>query len=376
MVKILLIEDEEPLRKNVMEMLMLEGAEAFEAANGRIGISLAQTHKPDLIICDIMMPEMDGYEVLERIRQDPMLSKTPFIFLTARADRSFMRHGMELGADDYLTKPFTFTELRTAIQSRLSRLESVVTAPEQDLSKAKQTLIQLVAHELRTPLISINMVTDIVLRQLEHLSTKQIREMFETLERGAQRLNRLVEQTVYIVQLETNALNWEAIQENNIPVNLSELLMTSVDLARRFAYRSPDVSVHLDERDQDIKVLVDTRAFRHALSEIITNAVSFSPEHGQVLISQWQADDAVWISILDKGPGIPKELLEDIFKPFYQVSHEKQEQQGIGLGLPLSRRIIEAHGGTLTLNSVVGKGTQVTISLPLAEHDPLSEFHP
>lgn len=367
MTKILVIEDEDAIRANIIEMLELEGFEPIAAQNGAIGVELVTAHKPALIICDIAMPEMDGYEVLLKVRSDPASAHTPFIFLTARADRSFMRHGMELGADDYVTKPFTFAELRAAIYARLARHVAAPADHEQGLGQAKKTLIQLVSHELRTPLISINMVTDIALRRLEQIPTQQLRELLETLERGAQRLNRVVEQTVFIVQLETNALSWESIAQQRSSITLSDLLIASVDLARRFAYRSPDVSIQLDERDNNTRVLADTRALRHALAELLSNALNFSPEHSNVIVSQWQAEGMIWISILDQGPGIPPEELDKAFEAFQQINREKQEQQGIGLGLPLSRRIIEAHSGTLTLNSVVGKGTQVTIGLPIFE---------
>lgn len=365
MTKILVIEDEDVIRTNVLEMLELEGFEPLSADNGRAGLQLAETHQPDLIICDITMPEMDGYEVLLRVRDNPQIAQTPFIFLTARADRSFLRHGMELGADDYLTKPFTFAELRTAIQARLTRHTPVFDSSETGLQQAKKTLIQLVSHELRTPLVSINMVTDIVLSQLEQLSTQQLRELLEALERGSQRLTRLVEQTVFVVQLETNALNQEAMQESGMSVRLTELLIAAIDLARRFAYRAPDVTVRLDERDSEATTVGDPRALRHALAELITNALSFSPEQGQVIVSLWQADNAAWISIVDQGPGMSPEQIDAAFETFHQINRESQEQQGMGLGLPLARRIIEAHGGALTLDSVVGKGTQVTVKLPI-----------
>ncbi|MBN1965567.1 MAG: response regulator, partial [Anaerolineae bacterium] len=106
MTRVLVIEDEEPIRENIIEILEMEEFEAVGAANGLLGVEAAQENPPDLIICDITMPGLDGYEVLLQLRQDTATASIPFVFLTARADRSFMRHGMELGADDYLTKPF------------------------------------------------------------------------------------------------------------------------------------------------------------------------------------------------------------------------------------------------------------------------------
>lgn len=117
--KVLVIEDEEDLRANTVQILELEDFHTIEAANGRTGLQLAQEQRPDLIICDVMMPELDGYGVLTALRQDPATATIPFIFVTAKTSKADLRQGMELGADDYLKKPFTSPELVRAIATRL-----------------------------------------------------------------------------------------------------------------------------------------------------------------------------------------------------------------------------------------------------------------
>ncbi len=124
MIKILIIEDEEPLRENILALLEAEGFDAFGSENGRLGVQLAQEILPDLILCDVMMPELDGYGVLAHLRENPILAAVPFIFLTAKATKADLRQGMELGADDYLTKPFTRAELSRAIATRLKKQAS------------------------------------------------------------------------------------------------------------------------------------------------------------------------------------------------------------------------------------------------------------
>jgi len=256
-------------------------------------------------------------------------------------------------------------ELRAAIDARLEHHQSIMEASARDLDSAKQVLVRLVSHELRTPLVNIASVTDIVSRQVNQLTPAQLNELLDSLGRGAQRLGRLVEQIVLIVQFESGALNDDKLREYGVPIQFSELLIASVDLARRFAYRQPDVSIRLDNRDQEARIWGDIRALRHALAELIANALGFSPPRGQVSVSQWQADRCAWISIVDNGPGIPPEHLARALQPFHQIDRETQEQQGIGLGLPVAKLIIEAHGGTLQINSVVDRGTQVTIGFPI-----------
>ncbi|MFZ4764610.1 MAG: response regulator [Roseimicrobium sp.] len=122
---ILVIEDEPQMRRNIATLLRLEGYEAIEAANGRLGIEAARANSPDLVLCDISMPDMDGFAVLGHIRETPALSAVPFIFLTARGHAADVRAGMNLGADDYLPKPFTTADLLSAIEVRMNRVRSL-----------------------------------------------------------------------------------------------------------------------------------------------------------------------------------------------------------------------------------------------------------
>ena len=136
MTTILAIEDETEIRENIQEILELEDFDVLTAENGKIGVQLAQEHHPDLIICDVMMPELDGYDVLVALRQDPNTLKIPFIFLSAKATKADFRKGMSLGADDYLTKPFTPRELREAISTRLEKQTMMMTRYAQELERA------------------------------------------------------------------------------------------------------------------------------------------------------------------------------------------------------------------------------------------------
>jgi two-component system, OmpR family, alkaline phosphatase synthesis response regulator PhoP len=178
--KILVIEDESQIRENIKEILELTGFTAITAVNGFSGLQIAKSTLPDLILCDIMMPELDGYDVLQALRQDSLTALLPLIFLTAKVDRTDLRLGMELGADDYLTKPFETDELLRAINSRLSRQESLMQQfveerqqsrklrqeiqehskklqQSQQLEGIKTDLLQKLAQDLRDPLSNINM---------------------------------------------------------------------------------------------------------------------------------------------------------------------------------------------------------------------------
>lgn len=152
MIKILVIEDEELIRISTMDLLIAEGFEVLNAENGKIGVQIAREHHPDLIICDVLMPELDGHGVLKTLRQDQKTATIPFIFLTALADKVEWRRGMELGADDYLTKPFTFDELLSAIDTRLKRQTSIVSHFSAKLEQAKDKLERLTYYHNLTNL--------------------------------------------------------------------------------------------------------------------------------------------------------------------------------------------------------------------------------
>ena len=365
MTRILVIEDETTLREDITMMLELEGFEGISAEDGLMGLQTAREHQPDLIICDVMMPNLDGHEVLRAVRDDATIKNTPFIFLTARADRVDMRMGMGIGADDYLTKPFTKDELLNAVISRLRRQEDLKSGQDLQLKQAQQRLTQMVAHELRTPLVSITMVQDLITRRLGLLSTTQMEDLLTTLAAGTRRMAHLVEQMVLITQIEAGALSENSIAQDGTAIQLWELLTTTADVARRFAIRDAEITLVLDERDSDVSVFCDVAPLKHALAELIANAINFSPAGTEVTVSQWQADDRVWINILDSGPGIAREHIDRAWQAFQQIEREKQEQQGVGMGLPLAYQIINMHGGVIELNSVVGKGTQVVIELPM-----------
>jgi signal transduction histidine kinase len=274
---------------------------------------------------------------------------------------------MELGADDYLTKPFTRSELLAAIRARLSRHSALMEAHQQQLDQAKTTLTHLVTHELRTPLISIMMIQDIIGRRLGQLSEAQLRDLLDTLATGTKRLVHVVEQMVYITELESGTLSTAAVADRGKAVELWQIITTSIDLGRRFAYRNQDGTILTQQRDRDMMVVANISSLKHALAELISNALAFSPEGSTVTIVQWKADGSAWISIVDQGSGISSEQVSQVFNEFYQVDRAKREQQGIGLGLSVAKRIIEAHGGSLSLSSVSDKGTQVVVSLPAAQ---------
>ena len=364
MSRVLMIEDEQSIREEVVEWLEFEGYDVVAARNGREGVEAAFAQPPDLIVCDVMMPGMDGYEVLVTLRDNPQTAPTPFIFLTAKADRSYMRHGMEMGADDYLTKPFTRAELLSAIQMRLKRSQHIASGQQQVLEDAKLRLTRLVTHELRTPMTSIRMVKEVISRQLGQLSEAEVNELLESLGTGTDRLHHTIEQMVYMTHFEAGTISAEEIQNTGFAIYMWQILPTAVDLGRRFAQRNQNADINTDMQDGQAATYGHMPALKHGLAELVSNAINHSPDGSIIYIQQWTAEGAIWITINDDGDGMDDEEMTRALMPFEQINRDAREQQGMGLGLTVARQIIEAHGGSLQLRSAKGKGTQVIVGLP------------
>ncbi|MFK8183582.1 MAG: response regulator transcription factor [Phormidesmis sp.] len=192
MVKILVIEDEVEIRANLLELLALEGYDIIGADNGATGLVGALEHNPDLILCDVMMPELDGHDVLAALRQEPQTALTPFIFLTALADKSDIRKGMSLGADDYITKPFVCSEVIDAISARLEKQTALSEQHKRD--QAEVANLQKEVKQFRSTLSSdqAELISDVRLKLKETLSKlNTLTDILKTLPEGTQRQRSL-----------------------------------------------------------------------------------------------------------------------------------------------------------------------------------------
>lgn len=364
MVRILVIEDEPPIRENIVETLELNEFEVLSAGCGEDGVNIAGEFQPDVILCDIMMNGMDGYDVLNAVRSTTHISLTPFIFLTAKSDRASMRYGMELGADDYISKPFTTDELLSAINTRIRRFVEVSEQASEEMQVTKKQLAHVISHELRTPLTSINMAVQLMSQQLDFLSTKDIHDLVDTLGNGTGRLNRLVEQMSLFVELKSGLMTREKVKIISREEPIWTLVLAAINHAQHFIYREHDVQVNFDPVENNVAVSCFRTPMIHALAEIIANAIVYSPEGGHVDITLKRYDKGIRIRIQDYGDGMEMYQIESAMEDFAQIDRDLHEQQGIGIGLPIAHAVVQAHRGRFDIQSKKGKGTIVQIYLP------------
>lgn len=365
MARILVVEDETSIRNEVTDWLTFEGHEVFSAENGLKGLEAARKHLPELIISDITMPDLDGYGLLQALQEDPYLFAVPFIFLTARADRLNMRQGMELGADDYLTKPFSRAELFSAIHARIDRVEAIKSSTQQEFNQLKSKILRIVGHELKTPLLSVQLVQEVIEHQLGQLSHEDLSDLLQTMRAGTDRLKHVVQQILYLTQIESGLLNSVSLRDSGQVIFIDQLIMSAIDLARTFVYRNKDGPVYYKALNPELAVWGDVDLLRHAMAELLSNALAFTKNDKSVLIREWWAKGYLWIDIMDQGAGMSTLQVEETQQLFVQFERDSKEQQGLGIGLTVAREIVRIHGGELRIDSEMDKGTQVIVKLPL-----------
>ncbi len=365
---IMLVEDNERLRKNLLFMLKRQGFEAIGAENGKVALALVQEKRPDLIITDIMMPDLNGYELLEALRALETTLTIPVIFLTSKGSMNDIRTGMLLGADDYLTKPVDFQELVRVITMRLAQHE------RQRLNLAAQTesvqrhLMSVLPHELRTPLSGIIGASSLIRSEIASLSKEEIFELNECILSSSRRLARITENFLLYANirpmLDTPAFTpiIADILLENVENHLHEIVMSIADGCAR----TSDVELAL----HDATLRVKPRHLERAVSEVVLNAFAFSVIGSMVRVSSHVSDKFFMINITNHGRGMTAEQIQTLKQPiasFIQFDRSEFEQQGTGLGLALTRSIVALYGGSFDIAS---DSEQTTVSLGFPLHKP------
>ncbi|MGB1286112.1 MAG: hybrid sensor histidine kinase/response regulator [Aggregatilineales bacterium] len=348
MTKILLIEDMHDLRDDVLEILKIEGYDVLGAENGIVGLDIAQAEQPDLIVCDITMPELDGYGVLRRIRKMPDVATTPFIFLTARTQRDSRRHGMVLGADDYITKPFEMDELLISIQTQLRRRRELNDAASAHLDALRSNIMTALPHEFRTPLNSVIGFSEMLMMEAQHLKADQVIDWSTRINESGRQLLELVEDYLYYVRLQAADFSPEHLQEfqtaalDSVHFVVQSQAMRIADIVNR-----PD-DLELDVPDISSAIRVQHTDIIKIISELVENAFKFSEKGDIVRVSTKICDGMYEVCIKDSGRGLSRDQIKHI-GPYVQFERGFFEQQGIGFGLTLVKRLMELYGGRIEI---------------------------
>lgn len=361
MQKILVIEDTPDVRNLITDTLKFNGFEAVSAEDGEAGIQLALTHLPDLILCDVQMPRKDGFQVLADLRGRTATATIPFVFLTGQADKFHMRQGMNLGADDFLAKPFMLQELMAAVSARLKKHKTITARSDQKLSELRDSISLALPHELMTPLNGIIGFSSILITDHASLSSTDVSEFAQHIHESAQRLQRVIENFLLYSQIELTAADpgkLAALRQAE-PVTTKDFIESVAQRRAAAAKRSGDVTVELTESC----VQIPYPKLEKIVAEIVDNALKFS-NPGTAVLVQGRADGPAYrLRVTDHGRGLTPEQITAL-GAHMQFERKFYEQQGSGLGFAIARRLTEVHGGSISVVSANGS-TTVELRFPL-----------
>ena len=365
MAHILLIEDTAALREETAEILRFEGHEVTLAEHGGVGIARAQERAPDLVISDLMMPEVDGYETLAAFRADPRLATIPFVCLTARSERHAMRRAMELGADDFLSKPFSAAELMAAVDAGLAKRARAQSDVDDHLADLRSRISLSLPHEVRTPLTAILGYSELMQDPETAGEPAAVRDMADRIRQAALRLSRLTENFLLLAQLELVGRDPEETARLGLVGRSAapEVWQEVVEQRLTDSGRMADVRATI----APVEIGLTAECCRKVLAEVADNALKFSSPGSLVEVRIEALGERVVAIVVDRGRGISDGDLRRI-GPYMQFDRRVYEQQGLGVGLLIATRLTELGGGALTITSRLGEGTTVRVELPAPVH--------
>lgn len=363
---VLLIDDDELILNTFGLALRKRGYRAITAESGDQGIILARQHLPDLIVSDINMPGTDGTGVLQALRADPQLSSKQIVLMTGNTAATTPRTGMNLGADDFLVKPFSLEEFMRCVEARLQRAQLNRRVEDRMLLDLRATLRSTLPHEFFTPLAGVLGLVDVLRSELPHLKPDEVREILDDIERSGQRLHRTLKNYLLALDLQADP----AMRVSNfIPGEAIEPMLDA----------GVDPAAIRNRRRNDIKVTVepgcifgDATAFVTIVEELVENACNFSRPGTPVRI-HFAANGV--LTITDQGRGMSPDQLEEV-GAFHQFDRRRFEQQGLGLGLVIVQKLAERCGAKFAITSEPGKGTKATATFRVADERSLAEGTP
>lgn len=384
--QILYIEDNPDNQRLVQRVLSARGYQVVIAEDGPGGLALARTTNPALVLVDLGIPGLDGYETTTRLRSLAHMHNVPIIALTADASPGSRERALVAGCDGYLSKPIDaralpaqiaeFIEgrrerlpevmetelLRSYNQKLVERLEARVreltlaNAQLQDLDRMKDQFLATLSHELRTPLTSLLGYLELFDRGMLGPLTPQQEEAVRVMRRSSEVLARQLNNLLYFQEVRSRSLNFVQLQ----PLDILRPLIAA---ARE---RATQAQLQFDVLLSEMQPIeVDRSAFEHLIRNLLDNAFQYAKPGGRVRFIARDEPTRLIIRVEDNGIGIPAGEQEKIFLPFYQVDHSlAREHPGSGLGLAIVRHIVEAHGGQIALRSAPGEGSAFTVAIP------------
>jgi len=362
--RILCIDDDHDMREVIRLMLETSGYEMEESSDGQEGVDLALKIVPDLIVCDIQMPGLDGFQTLEKLRKHESTAHIPFIFMTGQDPRTHLRKGMNLGANDFILKPIDADDFIKAVQVRLEEADQRKNESQRAIDELSESIARALPHELRTPMTGILGLAELLKSQAEEMTSAEIKELTQSLFDSAVRMNETLEKFWIHTQcllLPNNQTKLAASRQIGSKEAHRIIKRVAGELASSYN-RSADLVLNLSP----MSVAISEQYFEQLLRQVMDNAFKFSAIGAQVIISTSCENGMGTILIKDNGRGMSEDQIKKIHL-FLQFDRERHEQQGLGLGLMIAKRLTEIHGGNICVSSIQENGTTISLSFPLLQ---------
>ncbi|MBA7574690.1 Sensor histidine kinase RcsC [subsurface metagenome] len=337
------------------------------ATNGKEALEAVAFNKPDLILLDINMPEMNGFEVCKKLKKDPETMDIPIIFLTAKADSEDIVEGLSIGAVDYITKPFNAKELLSRVLTHLELFNSrkMIRKQNKELREmvvTKNKFFSIIAHDLRGPFNTLLGFSDIALKEFDNMDPEDIKDMIKHIHsssvRGFDLLNNLLEWS----RSQTGSIKCEPVD-----FSLSDLVRENILLFSDVAYKK---NIELqNELKEQILAFADRNMINTVIRNLISNALKFTKSGGKISITVKKGDGVLIISVIDSGVGINEENISKLFNLTESYSTiGTGNETGTGLGLILCKEFVEKNGGKIWVESKINEGSKFSFAIPVKHH--------
>ncbi|HAR63480.1 MAG: hypothetical protein DKM50_09380 [Candidatus Margulisiibacteriota bacterium] len=369
--KILIVDDEKHIRDVLSLYLKREGYCILSAENGKEGLEITRRERPSIIISDSMMPVMDGLEFCMQVKKDSELKDTIFIMLTGKNTTDDSIEGLDIGVDEYLTKPFNNKEIVARVNafSRICKLTRELKEKNQkleQLDKLKNDLTHMIIHDMKTPISGIMLTIDILLdiSFTSNLDADQ-KKFLMNCRLNVKELLNMVMNLLDITKMEEGKMELDLEQFDSR--QLVEELMTELN----HLFEERKLKVVLDFPSEGMETFADISIIKRVMMNLLTNAIKHTPRAGTITVLFSRTEDAVSIGVRDTGEGIPEEFQKTIFEKFSKLTTKMTQKYDTGLGLTFCKLAMEAHRGTIGLVSELSKGSTFTITLPLASAEKI-----
>ena len=360
---VLVVDDNPLILETLQAILRARNFDVFCTDEGEVALGHLKNHDIDVVISDVMMPSMDGYQFHNNVRNDPALCHVPFIFLTALDDVKEVTRGNQAGCDNYLTKPFDPHVLLSVVEGKVARSRALRQVMQETQDNYRKRVVQTLSHEFRTPLVAINTGSEILREQRSKLDDKKVQNLIDAIYRGGQRLERLVQDFMTLQHIEAGMA--ARIAESRRQRVSSRRLLKDFFETYREDYRIEGRSLLFIETGSDVSIDIFEAHLQDILGRLVQNAFKFSPQSEPVEL--WCEESSTHLSIVvaDRGQGISAEHAHAAIDAFRQLNRDKIEQQGAGLGLFIADSLSRMNGGELIFEERSGGGTLVSIRFKL-----------